>query len=76
MSVPVEPAKPNLKVGGTAPFVAIKFEMSISVSPGSKVPLLFKSMATARRPLGSAAAGNNVIWTLLLVLASVRLVAV
>ena len=37
---PVEAAKPNLKVDGTAPFVVAKFGISISVSPGPKAAVV------------------------------------
>jgi hypothetical protein len=57
---PVEAAKPNLKVGGTAPFIVAKFGMSSSVSPASNVPLLFKSKATVRRLGVAEVVGNNV----------------
>ena len=70
---PVAAAKPNLKVGGIAPFTNVKFRISISVSPASrKSPSLFKSKATVRRLGIDGLAGNNVIWTLLL--ASLRMV--
>ena len=56
VSPPVEAAKPNLKVGGTAPFMVAKLGMSSTVSPASKLSLPFKSKATDRR-LGVAEFG-------------------
>ena len=43
---PVELAKPNLKVGGIAPFTVTKFGMLIIVSLGTNTPSLFESKAT------------------------------
>jgi hypothetical protein len=57
---PVEAAKPNLKVGGTAPFIIAKLGMSSSVSPTSKLLLLFKSKATDRRLGVAEFVGANV----------------
>ena len=54
---PVELAKPNLKVAGTAPFTAAKSGMLISVSVGTNTPSPFKSTAT----VSLLVPGSNVI---------------
>ena len=71
---PVELAKPNLKVGGIAPFTRVKSGMSIKVSVASNMSLPLVSTATERRlRFGGPEAGSNVIWTLFL--AAVRVAA-
>jgi hypothetical protein len=58
---PVEAAKPNLKVGGTAPFMLATLGMSSSVSFAAKILSPSKSKATERRLGVAEFGGANVI---------------